>query len=53
LSNKEAADAMAAYETAHQRTAAKLFSIMGVSHDGTDAGRTRTFPSSSARESMK
>jgi deazaflavin-dependent oxidoreductase (nitroreductase family) len=39
LSDAEAADVMAGYEKAHPRTAAKLYAVMGVSYDGTDAGR--------------
>ncbi len=30
---------MGAYERAHPKTAAKLYSVMGVSYDGTDEGR--------------
>ena len=30
---------MGAYERAHPKTAAKLYSMMGVSYDGTDEGR--------------
>jgi deazaflavin-dependent oxidoreductase (nitroreductase family) len=39
LSDEEAAGVMAAYERAHPRTAARLFAMMGVAYDGTDAGR--------------
>lgn len=35
----EAADVMGAYERAHPKTARKLYSMMGVSYDGTDVGR--------------
>lgn len=30
---------MGAYERAHPKTAVKLYSMMGVSYDGTDEGR--------------
>jgi deazaflavin-dependent oxidoreductase (nitroreductase family) len=39
LSDTEAADVMGEYEKAHPRTTAKLYSMMGVSYDGTHAGR--------------
>jgi deazaflavin-dependent oxidoreductase (nitroreductase family) len=39
LTDAEAADVMAPYERAHPRTAARLFKMMDVSYDGTDAGR--------------
>ena len=39
LEATEAASVMGAYEHAHPKTAAKLYSMMGVSYDGTDEGR--------------
>lgn len=39
LEQTEAATVMGAYERAHPKTAAKLYSMMGVSYDGTDEGR--------------
>jgi deazaflavin-dependent oxidoreductase (nitroreductase family) len=39
LEETEAADVMGAYQRAHPKTAAKLYSMMGVSYDGTDEGR--------------
>jgi len=39
LDETEAASVMGAYERAHPKTAAKLYSMMGVSYDGTDEGR--------------
>ena len=39
LEETEAANVMGAYERAHPKTAVKLFSMMGVSYDGTDEGR--------------
>jgi deazaflavin-dependent oxidoreductase (nitroreductase family) len=39
LNDTEAADVMREYEKARPRTASRLFSIMGVTYDGTDAGR--------------
>jgi deazaflavin-dependent oxidoreductase (nitroreductase family) len=39
LEEIEAADVMGAYERAHPRTAGKLYSMMGVSYDGTEEGR--------------
>lgn len=39
LTDAEAAEVMATYERAHPKTAAKLYKMMGVSYDGTDAGR--------------
>ena len=41
LDAAEAAKVMGAYEGAHPKTAAKLYSMMGVSYDGTDAGPRR------------
>lgn len=39
LESREAAGVMADYEHEHPRTAARLYRMMGVSHDGTVAGR--------------
>ena len=39
LEETEAATVMGAYERAHPKTAEKLYSMMGVSYDGTDEGR--------------
>jgi len=39
LEASEAAQVMAAYETAHSRTAARLLESMGVSYDGSNEGR--------------
>jgi deazaflavin-dependent oxidoreductase (nitroreductase family) len=39
LEPTEAASFMAAYESEHPRTAAKLYEVMGVSYDGTDEDR--------------
>lgn len=41
LEQTEAASVMGTYERAHPRTAAKLYSVMGVSYDGTDEGRVK------------
>ena len=41
LDASEAAGVMGAYERAHPKTTAKLYSMMGVSYDGTDEGRSR------------
>jgi deazaflavin-dependent oxidoreductase (nitroreductase family) len=39
LPDEEAAAAFAAYEAAHPKAAARLSDMMGVSYDGSDAGR--------------
>ncbi len=39
LEETEAASVMGAYERAHPKTAARLYSMMGVSYDGSDDGR--------------
>lgn len=39
LESREAAGVMADYEHEHPRTAVRLYRMMGVSHDGTAAGR--------------
>jgi deazaflavin-dependent oxidoreductase (nitroreductase family) len=39
LDETEAATVMRAYERAHPKTAQRLYSMMGVSYDGTDEGR--------------
>lgn len=41
LPSDEAADVMAEYERANPKTAARLYEVMGVSYDGTDADRVR------------
>jgi deazaflavin-dependent oxidoreductase (nitroreductase family) len=41
LDATEASRVMGAYERAHPKTAAKLYSMMGVSYDGTDEGRVK------------
>lgn len=41
LTSEEAAVVMLDYEKAHPKTASRLFEIMGVSYDGTDADRIR------------
>ncbi len=38
LEPAEAASVMAEYEREHPKTAAKLYDVMGVSYDGTEAG---------------
>ena len=39
LGAAEAAKVMGAYERSHPKTASKLYSVIGVSYDGTDEGR--------------
>jgi len=41
LNDQEAADVMGGYERAHAKTAAKLYAMMRVSYDGTEAGRVQ------------
>ncbi|TDT17520.1 deazaflavin-dependent oxidoreductase (nitroreductase family) [Ilumatobacter fluminis] len=41
LDAEEASVFMSVYEREHPKTAAKLYDVMGVSYDGTDADRTR------------
>jgi deazaflavin-dependent oxidoreductase (nitroreductase family) len=40
LDDSEAATVLAGYETAHPKAAARLMNLIGLSHDGTHAGRT-------------